>query len=63
MAPLGLMLDLLTADRGVGSIACGPISEVLINAKWLWTGERAMLKLPIRYISQRENKRSQFIRV
>lgn len=38
-APGGLLLGLFTAVRGVGSIACGPISEGLINAKWPWTAE------------------------
>ncbi|KAE8363021.1 major facilitator superfamily domain-containing protein [Aspergillus caelatus] len=33
-APTGIILGLLTAGRGVGSIACGPISELLINAEW-----------------------------
>ncbi|KAI9044845.1 major facilitator superfamily domain-containing protein [Aspergillus affinis] len=37
-APVGLILGLLTAGRGVGSIACGPISEALISSKWPWTG-------------------------
>lgn len=38
-APAGLMLGLLGAGRGVGSIVCGPISETLINANWPWTGK------------------------
>ncbi|OGM48623.1 hypothetical protein ABOM_001953 [Aspergillus bombycis] len=38
-APAGFVLGLLTAGRGVGSIACGPISELLINEKWPWTGK------------------------
>jgi MFS family permease len=38
-APVGLLLGLFTAVRGVGSIACGPISEILINAKWPWSAE------------------------
>ncbi|GKZ97509.1 hypothetical protein AnigIFM59636_000895 [Aspergillus niger] len=33
-APTGIILGLLTAGRGVGSIACGPISELLINTEW-----------------------------
>ncbi|KAB8199451.1 major facilitator superfamily domain-containing protein [Aspergillus parasiticus] len=37
-APVGLVLGLLTAGRGVGSIVCGPISAALINVKWPWTG-------------------------
>ncbi|KAJ5779164.1 hypothetical protein N7457_006884 [Penicillium paradoxum] len=37
-APVGLVLGILTAGRGVGSIVCGPISAALINANWPWTG-------------------------
>ncbi|RAL17649.1 MFS general substrate transporter [Aspergillus homomorphus CBS 101889] len=33
-ASTGIIFGLLNAGRGVGSIACGPISEVLINAQW-----------------------------
>ncbi|KAI9928680.1 hypothetical protein ASPWEDRAFT_149277 [Aspergillus wentii DTO 134E9] len=37
-APVGLLLGSFTAIRGVGSIACGPISEAVINSKWPWSG-------------------------
>lgn len=37
-APVGLVLGILTAGRGIGSIACGPISAALIKAKWPWAG-------------------------
>lgn len=37
-APVGLVLGLLTAVRGVGSIACGPISAALIGSNWPWAG-------------------------
>lgn len=42
-APVGLLLGLFTAVRGVGSIACGPISEALISAKWPWAGKSVAL--------------------
>lgn len=35
-APTGFVMGLLAAGRGVGSIACGPISEALIRGKWPW---------------------------
>ncbi|KAL4916273.1 major facilitator superfamily domain-containing protein [Aspergillus aurantiobrunneus] len=38
-APAGVMLGLLAAGRGVGSIVCGPISEALLSANWPWTGK------------------------
>lgn len=33
-APVGIVLGTLTASRGIGSIACGPISEALIKTDW-----------------------------
>jgi MFS family permease len=38
-APVGLLLGLFTAVRGVGSIVCGPVSEALINSQWPWAGK------------------------
>lgn len=38
-APTGVVLGLLAAGRGVGSIACGPLSEMIIQGKWPWTGK------------------------
>lgn len=35
-ASTGFVMGLLAAGRGVGSIACGPISEALIQGKWAW---------------------------
>ncbi|CAG8207252.1 unnamed protein product [Penicillium salamii] len=40
-APGGLLLGILTASRGVGSIVCGPISAALIDTKWPWAGSPA----------------------
>jgi hypothetical protein len=31
-----LVLVLLAAGRGIGSIACGSLSEALLRAKWPW---------------------------
>lgn len=42
-APAGFVLGLLTAVRGLGSIACGPISEALINSEWPWTGKSSAM--------------------
>ncbi|KAK9849631.1 major facilitator superfamily domain-containing protein [Penicillium brevicompactum] len=42
-APVGMVLGTLTAGRGIGSIACGPISEALIKTDWAWTGHTASL--------------------
>ncbi|KAJ5099999.1 hypothetical protein N7532_007000 [Penicillium argentinense] len=36
--PAGFVLSLLAAGRGVGSIACGPISEALMKGGWTLTG-------------------------
>jgi MFS family permease len=38
-APMGLLLGLFTAVRGVGSIVCGPVSEALISSQWPWAGK------------------------
>ncbi|KAJ5081277.1 hypothetical protein NUU61_009541 [Penicillium alfredii] len=38
-APAGFVMGLLAAGRGIGSIACGPISEALIQGEWPWTGK------------------------
>lgn len=38
-APTGVVLGLLAAGRGIGSIACGPLSEALLRTKWPWTGK------------------------
>lgn len=42
-APTGVIMGILAAGRGVGSIACGPISEALVQGKWPWTGQTAAL--------------------
>lgn len=42
-APAGLVLGLFTAGRGVGSIVCGPISEILMSAKWPWAGKSSAM--------------------
>lgn len=42
-APAGVVLGFLAAGRGVGSIACGPLSEALIRGKWSWTGKASAM--------------------
>ena len=34
-------MGILAAGRGIGSIACGPISAALVQEKWPWTGQTA----------------------
>lgn len=37
-APTGIIMGILAAGRGIGSIACGPISQALVEGVWPWTG-------------------------
>lgn len=42
-APTGIVMGILAAGRGIGSIACGPISQALIQENWPWTGKSAAM--------------------
>lgn len=41
--PTRVVLGLLAAGRGVGSIACGPLSQALIQGNWPWVGKSSTL--------------------